>query len=102
MDKQETQIERLTQAILDFRNARDWAQFHDARNLAMSLSVEASELLELFLWQKGEPKLPNREDLSDELADVFYHVLLIADTCGIDLEEALLQKLRRNEGKYPV
>lgn len=101
MDKAPTQLQRLTQSILDFRNARNWAQYHDARNLAMSLSVESSELLELFLWQKGEMKLPDRSALSDELADVFYHVLLLAETCGIDLEVALAEKLKKNAGKYP-
>lgn len=89
--------------ILDFRKKRNWKQFHSLKNLAISLSLEASEVLELFQWTKDNdlPK-ENKEELSKELADVYYWVLLLAHDANIDLSEAVKKKMKENEKKYPV
>jgi NTP pyrophosphatase (non-canonical NTP hydrolase) len=94
------EIQKLIEEILEFRNARDWAQFHDGKNLAISLSVEASELLELFLWKKdGEVDI---NKLKDEVGDVIYSALLIAHTFKLDVAQTVRDKLAKNEKKYPV
>lgn len=93
----------LTQLVVDFRDARDWAQFHDPRNLALALSLEASELNELFLWRKGagiDGIDPQR--LREELADVFAYAFLLAERLDLDVEEIVREKIRKNEEKYPV
>lgn len=98
----------LTQAVLDFRDARDWAQFHGLRHLIVSLNLEAGELLELTQWQSDAeiealPQDPlGREALADECADVLAYLLLLADRAGIDLGQALRHKLVKNAQKYPV
>ena len=98
----------LTRAILKFRDERDWAQFHDLRNLITSLNLEAAELLELTQWKSDAEirALPDSkeayESLSDECADVLLYLLLIADKAGIDLEEAARAKIEKNAVKYPV
>ena len=101
-------IEALTKALLDFRDARDWRQFHTLRNLIVSLNLEAGELLELTQW-KSDAEMdalladPAKQDaLRDECADVLLYLLLIADRAGIDLEAAALDKLRKNAEKYPI
>lgn len=94
-------IRSLTQAILQFRDERDWAQFHNGKDLATLLAVEAGELLELFLWKTpGEAVDPGK--LCDELADVVYAALLLAHEHGLDVREIVLQKLEKNRQKYPV
>ncbi len=90
----------LTQKVLKFREDRNWAQFHTGKDIAMDLSVEAAEVLELFLWKPDDAV--NTEKLKDELGDVFYVLLLLADHFQIDLEAALINKLKKNEQKYPV
>lgn len=98
----------LTAALLKFRDARNWQQFHSLRNLITSLNLEAAELLELTQWKTDaevealptEPKMA--EALRDECADILLYLLLIADTAGIDLAEAARAKLVKNAGKYPV
>jgi NTP pyrophosphatase (non-canonical NTP hydrolase) len=101
-------LPELTRAVLDFRDARDWAQFHGLRHLMVSLCLEAGEVLELCQWKSDaeveafarEPA--GRERLADECADVFAYLLLIAEHAGIDLGDALRQKLVKNAEKYPV
>ncbi len=90
----------LTQKVLKFRDDRNWAQFHTGKDIAMDLSVEAAEVLELFLWKADDAV--NTEKLKDELGDVFYALLLLADHFQIDLEAALINKLKKNELKYPA
>ncbi len=90
----------LTKKVLKFRDDRNWAQFHTGKDIAMDLSVEAAEVLELFLWKKDNDI--NTEKLKDELGDVFYALLLLADHYQIDVETALTDKLKKNEQKYPV
>ena len=93
-------LAELQKRMLDFRNARNWEQFHNAKDLAICLSVEASELVELFLWK--QPEEASKERISEELADVLGALLLIAKECNIDMYQAMLDKLAKNEAKYPV
>jgi len=101
-------LKALTQALLEFRDARNWAQFHTLRNLIVSLNLEAAELLELTQWKSDAEMaaLPGdaaaHEALSDECADVLLYLLLIAERAGIDLEAAAHSKLLKNAEKYPV
>ncbi len=98
----------LTQALLKFRDERNWAQFHSLRNLIVSLNLEAAELLELTQWKSDAETaaLPDDESalqaLRDECADILLYLLLIADKAGINLEEAARAKLAKNAAKYPV
>ena len=98
----------LTAAILEFRDARDWQQFHTLRNLIVSLNLEAGELLELTQW-KNDAEIDalradekSAEALRDECADILLYLLLIADKAGIDLAAAAREKLAKNAAKYPV
>lgn len=102
-----TTIEQLKRAAVGFRDERDWKQFHDPKNLSIGLSVEAGELLELFLW-KNETEVQTtlasakgRERLGEELADVFIFVLYMSDACGVDLSDAVKSKIALNAKKYP-
>ena len=90
----------LTQLLVDFRDARDWGQFHNPKDLALALSIEAAELNEAFLWKKSEDADIDR--IKEELADVFAYALLIAHRCGLDVDEIVRNKVAKNEGKYPV
>ncbi|MDR0233449.1 MAG: nucleotide pyrophosphohydrolase [Zoogloeaceae bacterium] len=101
-------LTELQQDILDFRDARNWAQFHKTKDLMLSLALEAAEVLELAQWKSdaemedfcAQPE--SREKLADECADVLAYLLLLTDHAGIDLEEAFAAKLKRNAEKYPV
>lgn len=99
-------IERLTAEILKFREDRNWKQFHNPKDLAISLVLEATELLEHFQWKTSEEVLSQSDDqnsaLGDELADVLYWVLLISHDLGIDIEQAFFKKMEKNAQKYPV
>jgi NTP pyrophosphatase (non-canonical NTP hydrolase) len=99
-------IKNLTKRIIDFRDARDWKQFHNPKDLAISLSLEASELLEHFQWKNKEEIeayiISDKEHIADELADVLYWILLISHDLGIDIMEASKIKLEENERKYSV
>lgn len=86
--------------LRQFNDERDWDQFHDAKNLALSLSIEAAELNEAFLWKNA--KDADVEKVKEELADVFINAFMIADKYGLDVEEICLSKIKRNEMKYPV
>jgi len=92
--------------IRKFRDDRDWKQFHDPKNLAVSISVEAAELLEIFQWMTGEQAAQhaarNKERVSDEIADVAIYLIELADIVGIDLAAAIDAKLDKNAKKYPV
>jgi NTP pyrophosphatase (non-canonical NTP hydrolase) len=101
-------LPELTQAVLKFRDERNWAQFHSLRNLIVSLNLEAAELLELTQWKSDadmsvlNENLDAREALRDECADVLLYLLLIADKAGIDLEDSARRKLEKNAAKYPI
>ncbi len=92
--------QKLQQALIDFRNERDWEQFHNPKDLALALSIEAAELNELFLWKK--PEEANQEKVKEELADVFAYALLLADTYNLDIDQIVLDKIDKNAAKYPV
>ena len=94
---------KTIEIIKEFIKQRDWEQFHDPKNLAISLNLEASEVLELFQWTKDNEINKNKiTNLSDELADVYYWLLLLADYYDINIESALKEKIKKNEKKYPV
>lgn len=93
-------IEKIQAALLNFRNDRDWAQFHNPKDLALAISIEAAELLELFLWKSHEDANP--EKVKEELADIFSFAILMAEKYGFNIEEIVLEKIRKNELKYPV
>lgn len=101
-------FEALTAALREFRDARDWRQFHSLRNLITSLNLEAAELLELTQWKSDAEidALPadaeSGEALRDECADILLYLLLIADSAGIDLAAAARAKLAKNAAKYPI
>lgn len=96
----QTDIEQITQALLQFRNERDWEQFHNPKDLALAINIEAAELLELFLWKASEDA--NREKVKEELADVFSFAFLLADKYGFDVKQIVLEKIAQNGAKYPV
>ena len=95
-----SEINKITEALLSFRNERDWEQFHNPKDLAIALSIEANELLELFLWKK--PEDANLEKVKEELADVFAYAFLIAEKYNLNVEEIVLDKIKKNGEKYPV
>ncbi|XMA24683.1 nucleotide pyrophosphohydrolase [Bacillus bombysepticus] len=89
--------------ILKFRDDRDWKQFHNPKDVAISLSLEASELLENFQWKSSEDAIEqNLENIKDELADVLIYSILLADQMNLDIEEVIQNKLEKNQRKYPV
>jgi NTP pyrophosphatase (non-canonical NTP hydrolase) len=93
-------LEELRQSIVKFTQDRDWDQFHNGKDLALALSIEAAELNEAFLW-KDASKV-NIDKVKEELADVFNYAILIADKYDLDIKQIVLDKLRRNAEKYPV
>lgn len=93
-------LKELQQALIEFRDKRDWAQFHNAKDLALALSIEASELNELFLWKKAEEADPKK--VKDELADIIGYALLIAEKYNFDINQIVLDKIKKNDEKYPV
>ena len=96
-------IQEIINELVKFRNERDWAQFHDTKNLAVALSIEAAELNELFLWKDlRESDLVDKEKIKEELADVFAYAFLLAEKQGLDVKQIVLDKIKRNGEKYPV
>lgn len=93
-------LEELRQAIVKFTQERDWDQFHNGKDLALALSIEAAELNEAFLW-KDASKV-NVEKVKEELADIFNYAILIANKYDLDIKQIVLDKIRRNAEKYPV
>lgn len=93
-------LEELRQAIVKFTQERDWDQFHNGKDLALALSIEAAELNEAFLWK--EAKDVNVEKVKEELADIFNYAILIADKYDLDIKQIVLNKIRHNAEKYPV
>lgn len=89
--------------ILSFRDERNWKQFHNPKDLAISISLEASELLEVFQWSGSETSYEGRLDkIKEELADVINYCVLMADACNLDIDEIVREKIRLNSEKYPV
>ena len=101
MDKD--RYNKIADKIKKFCDERDWSQFHDPKNLAISLNLEAAEVLELFQWTLDNQINPNKEsEIVGELADVFYWLIMLANHYDIDLMKALDEKIGINEKKYPV
>ena len=89
--------------VIQFRDARNWRQFHNPKDLAISLSLEASELLEVFQWSGEDLTCEGKMDkIREELADVLIYCILMADACGLDLDKIVQAKLKKNAEKYPV
>lgn len=95
-----TTIDHIIQELVRFRDERDWKQFHNPKDLAISLSVEASELLECFQWKESEAAAIMK--VKEELADVFCYGLLIAEHYGLNVEEMIKEKINTNRQKYPI
>lgn len=93
-------MKELMREIRQFTEDRDWDQFHNGKDLALALSIEASELNEAFLWK--DAKDVKIEKVKEELADVFNYAFLIADKYGLDVREIVMDKLAKNAAKYPV
>ncbi len=102
----ENNLQKLTKQIVSFRDQRDWKQFHNPKDLAISLVLEASEVLEHFQWKSQEEMIKHikseKKEVGKELADVLYWVLLMSHDFNIDIEKALEKKMSENKKKYPV
>lgn len=98
-----SEIEELTSLVVKFREERDWAQFHDSKNLAVAISIEAAELNELFLWKSTvDAEKVSKEKIQEELADVFVYSLLLAHKHGLSVKDIIVNKMKKNGDKYPV
>ena len=96
-------FEEAAQKAFAFREARDWAQFHNPKDLAISISLEAAELLETFQWSGADLEVPEKRDaMENELADVVIYCMYLADALNIDLAESISEKIDANAQKYPV
>ena len=91
-------MEEIMQEIKKFNEERDWDQFHSPENLAKSIAIESGELLECFQWNNDY----NKEEVCDELADVFSYCIMMADKLGVNPKEIILKKLEKTKKKYPV
>lgn len=91
---------KITEALLKFRNDREWEQFHNPKDLAIALNIEAGELMELYLWKNHDEA--NIDKVKEELADIFAYAFLLADKYNFDVKEIVLEKIRKNGEKYPV
>lgn len=101
-----SEIKKMTDEIVAFRDARDWKQFHNPKDVSLSLVLEATEVMEHFQWKSKEEideyVRTNKDDIADELADVLYWILLMGKDLDIDVMKALEKKMRKNAEKYPV
>ena len=98
-----SEFKELHNLLVQFRDERDWEQFHDSKNLALALSIEAAELNELFLWKKdAQVEQVDRDRLKEELADVFAYAIMLAGRHGLDVSEIVREKIEVNAQKYPV
>ena len=93
-------IKEVTEVLLKFRDERNWAQFHNPKDLALALNIEAGELLESFLWKSSEQA--DVESVKDELADVFAFAFLLAEKYNFNVKQIVLEKIEKNALKYPV
>ena len=93
-------IKKVTEKLVKFRDERDWEQFHNPKDLSIALSIEANELLEQFLWK--DHSAANIDKLKEELADVFAYAFLLADKLDFDVESIVMEKIAKNALKYPV
>ena len=97
------EFKELLGLLEQFRDEREWGQFHDSKNLALALSIEAAELNELFLWKKeDEAEQVDRAKLREELADVFAYAIMLAGRHGLEVSDIVKEKIAKNAAKYPV
>jgi len=100
------EMTEMTKRIIDFRNARDWKQFHNPKDCALSLVLEAVEVMEHFQWKSKDEMekyiKTNKKEIGEELADVLYWVLLMSHDLKIDVLDSLDKKMKKNEAKYPI
>jgi len=107
MNDKKTTVDNLKEFVKDFVDERDWSQFHNPKNISMALAIEASELMDIFKWDsndESEEKMSadiSRQNAIDELADVIIYSIAFANRNGIDISDAILQKMKKNEKKYP-
>ena len=107
MNDKKTTVDNLKVFVKDFVDERDWSQFHNPKNISMALAIEASELMDIFKWDsndESEKKMSvdiSRQDAIDELADVIIYSIAFANKNGIDISDAILKKMEKNEKKYP-
>lgn len=94
------EIKDLTRALTNFRDDRNWEQFHNSKDLALAISIEASELLELFLWKGNEDV--DKQKLKEELADIFSFSILLANKHKLNIKDIIMAKIKQNSKKYPV
>lgn len=95
--------EEIISEVLEFRRCRNWEQFHNPKDLAISISIEASELLENFQWKSSDETLDSKRDsIADELADVLIYTIYLAEALDLKIEDVIRAKLAKNESKYPV
>ncbi len=95
-----TETKELIEALIKFRNERDWEQFHNPKDLAIAINIEAGELLELFLWKNA--KDADKEKVKEELADIFAFAFLLVEKYDFDVSQIVLDKIKQNGEKYPV
>jgi NTP pyrophosphatase (non-canonical NTP hydrolase) len=96
-------FKEIIDKLIEFRNERDWEQFHDSKNLATAISIEAAELNEIFLWKNiKQSEEVNPDRIKEELADVLAFSFLLAEKHGFDIKEIVLDKIKQNGEKYPV
>ena len=97
-------FDKIKKLILEFRDARDRKQFHNPKDLATAISIEASELQERFLRKNGQSIIDEAksDEVKEEFADIFNYLILFADACKVDIESAVLNKIEKNNKKYPV
>lgn len=89
--------------VLKFRDDRNWKQFHNPKDLALSISLEAAELLEVFQWSGSDTVCESKKDkIKEELADVLVYCIHMADACGLDMDEIIQEKMKKNSEKYPI
>lgn len=100
MKNNKTEIEEITDRLVKFRDERNWEQFHNSKDLALALSIEAAELNELYLWKKADDV--NVEKLKEELADVIIFAFLLAKKHGLNIIDIIMDKIAVNEKKYPA
>ena len=107
MNDKKTTVDNLKEFVKDFGDERDWSQFHSPKNISTALAIESSELMDIFKWDsndESEKKMfvdTSRQNATDELADVIIYAIAFAKKNSIDISNAILQKMKKNEKKYP-
>jgi NTP pyrophosphatase (non-canonical NTP hydrolase) len=96
-------MDKIRQTILNFRDERNWKRYHNEKDLAISISLEANELLENFQWKSSQEAVrDSMQNIKEEMADILIYLVQLADKLDIDLEEEVLEKMKKNALKYPV